>query len=102
VGGRQEHEQLGGSWRNGSAHHEECLKKMNSCLGWPVGPTARGQVQRSPMRERGAMARHVLASALGGPQLLGQGGGAGLAEWAWAPARWAARGGPATRATGAS
>jgi hypothetical protein len=44
------------------------------------------------------MARHVLASALGGPQLLGQGGGAGLAAWAWAPARWAARGGPATRA----
>jgi hypothetical protein len=87
VGGRQEHEQLGGSWRNGSAHHVECLKKMNSCLGWPVGPAARGRAQRSPMQERGTMARRKLASALGGPRLLGQGGGAGLAAWAWAPAR---------------
>jgi hypothetical protein len=93
---------LGGSWRNGSAHHEECLKKMHSCLGWPVGPTVLGQAQRSPMRERGTMAKRVLASALGGSRLLGQGGGAGLAAWAWAPARWATRGGPATRAVGAS
>jgi hypothetical protein len=75
---------------------------MNSCLGWPVGPAARGQGQRSPMRERGTMAGRVLASVLGGPRLLGQGGGAGLATWVWVPARWAARGGPATRAVGAS
>jgi hypothetical protein len=48
------------------------------------------------------MAGRVLASVLGGSRLLGQGGGAGLATWVWVPARWATRGGPATRAVGAS
>jgi hypothetical protein len=48
------------------------------------------------------MAGCVLASVLGGSRLLGQGGGAGLATWVWVPVRWAAWGGPATRAVGAS